>query len=108
MCFYPSNFKFMMILYIVLLNLYFYVLIFTLFIFSNCCIAMFELFLYFILIELLYCYALRMYRKFRALKKIKSLMTFNLMHSNINLYSLRLTFFFLYFILRYPKILSCF
>jgi len=39
------------------LNLYFYVLIFTLFIFSNFCIAMFELFLYFILVELLYCYA---------------------------------------------------
>ena len=48
-----------MIFYIVLLNLYIYVLIFMLFIFFNCCIAMFELFLYFLLLELLYCYALR-------------------------------------------------
>ena len=51
---------------IVLLNLYFYVLIFTLFIFFNCCNAMFELFLYFLLLELLYCYALRMFCNVRT------------------------------------------
>ena len=37
----------------------FNVLIFTLLIIFNCCIAMFELFLCFLLLELLYCYALR-------------------------------------------------
>ena len=44
---------------VVLLNLYFYVIRFKLFIFFNCCIVMFELFLYFLILELLYCYVLR-------------------------------------------------
>ena len=53
---------------VVLLNLYFYVLRFELFIFFfKCYIVMFELFVCFLILELLYCYDLKMLCNLRAL-----------------------------------------